>query len=340
MKLCGYHDALPRAIGCRWLQHVGFWVVLFCLSALPIVGRMPFHTRVVYASAYILSLVVVVYAHFWLWARFLARKRYWRYAGGLVATVAVVALAQSRFVTGYLGMGGSPAAYALNFGFFILFTSAIRLGKSGIRQQIEFQEIKAKHLQTELELLRAQINPHFLFNTLNNLYAMAQRQQDSSTADAVARLSHLMRYIIYDSAVGRIALCREIEQLRGYIELQKLRFSEQDDIDVSFTVSGDVGDLVVAPMLLLPFVENAFKHGISLHQPSRILIDVNVAGRTLVFRAVNTVRTAATTNANGDPALGLKNVRRRLELLYPGGHELHLGQVDGQFTARLQLTLQ
>jgi sensor histidine kinase YesM len=334
-----YQDALVRAIRCRWLQHVGFWVVLLCLEVLPIAGRMPFQTRVVYASAYILSLVIVVYAHFWLWARFLARRRYWPYGGGLAATIAIVALAHSRFSTGYLGMWGSPVASALNFGFFVLFTSAIKLGKSGIRQKIEFQEIKAKHLQTELELLRAQINPHFLFNTLNNLYAMAQKEKDSSTADAIARLSHLMRYVIYDSAVGHIGLGREIEQIRGYIELQKLRFSEQDDIHVSFTVSGDVGDLVVAPMLLLPLVENAFKHGISLKQPSRVTIDVKVTERTMLFRAVNTVRMAATESVDGDSALGLKNVRRRLELLYPGAHELCVGEADGQFTASLRLTL-
>jgi len=339
MKSYAYQDAFLRAIRCRWLQHVGFWVVLFCLLAFPTAGQMTFRARALYASAYILSFVVVVYAHFWLWARFLATRRYWLYAGGLAATIAIVALAHSRFVTGYLGMWGSALASALNFGFFILFTSAIKLGKAGIRQKIEFQEIKARQLQTELELLRAQINPHFLFNTLNNLYAMAQKERDSSTADAIARLSHLMRYVIYDSAVGHIGLCRELEQIRGYIELQKLRFAEQDDIHVSFNVSGDVGDLVIAPMLLLPLVENAFKHGISLKQPSRVAIDVQVADRTMLFSVLNTVNPAATENVDRDSALGLKNVRRRLELLYPGAHELCLGEADGQFTATLRLAL-
>ena len=339
MNLGGYHKALQHAIGRRWLQHVGFWVALLCLSMLPVGMPMPFRTRALYALAYIASLVAVVYAHFWFWGRFLARKRYWVYSGGVVATITLVAFGHSRFVTGYLGAWGSPAASALNFFVFILFTSAIKLGKAGIRQRIEFQDIKARHLQTELDLLRAQINPHFLFNTLNNLYAMAQRQRDSSTADAIARLSHLMRYVIHDSAVGPIELDREIEQIRGYIELQKLRFSDQDDIQVSFTVSGDVGSLVVAPMLLLPFVENAFKHGISLTQPSRIRIDLAVTRRMLLFSVANTVKRTATESGNEEPALGLKNVRRRLELLYPGAHELGVAEADGQFTARLRLTV-
>lgn len=122
--------------------------------------------------------------------------------------------------------------------FLLGFTTAIRYARAGIRQRLQLQEITAKQLQTELALLKAQINPHFLFNTLNNLYAMALRQEDPATAQGIAKLSHLMRYVIHECNVDRIELAKEVEQIRGFIELQKLRFSEGDDIRIDFEIGG------------------------------------------------------------------------------------------------------
>jgi len=332
-------DFFFQVIQKRLLQHLVFWGVLFCLAVLPESGGTPLKTRLSYALIFLSSIAAVVYLHFFLWRRFLARKRYWLYAGCLAAVVAAAAYAESYAMTWLSGSWVSPVGSAASFLFFVVFTSAIRLAKDGLRQRMEVQEIREKQLQTELNLLRAQINPHFLFNTLNNLYAMAQRQDDPSTAAAIARLSHLMRYVVYESDVPRIELSREVEQIRSYIELQKLRFSEEDDIRLSFNVSGDTDGVAVAPMLLLPFVENAFKHGISLQQPSCILIELQVDGKTVLFSVENSIRNSVAEKTEPDSALGLKNVRRRLELIYPDNHHLTFAEAGDRFAVTLRLRL-
>ena len=339
MKRWMHSEVLFQVVRKRWFQHIIFWCALFGLMVIPESSRMSLQTRITHAWIYLSTVAVAVYAHFFLWDRFLVRRRYALYAGGLVVTLVSVGYAEHRITAALFGEWGNLLASVMSLAFFLVFTSAIRLAKAGIRQQMEFQEIKAKQLHTELELLRAQINPHFLFNTLNNLYAMAQGEKDSATADAIARLSHLMRYVIYDSNVERIELNREIEQIRSYIELQKLRYSEDDDIRISMDVSGDTSRPVIAPMLLIPFVENAFKHGISLKQPSRILVRLEVTEGEIHFSIKNTIPRTRMETMNGEAALGLKNVRRRLELLYPGAHRLSAGESEGFFTVTLQLTI-
>lgn len=340
MKRWFQPEILAPIIRRRWLLHLLFWGTLFCLLVIPDAGRISLQMRAAYYGIRLLSIAAVCYIHFFLWNRCLSRRRYWIYAGSLALVIAAAAYGETRVISAYLGHWGNAAASAASIIFFIAFTSAIRLAKMGISQRIEFEEIKAKQLQTELALLRAQINPHFLFNTLNNLYAMAQREADASTADAIARLSHLMRYVIYDSNVARIELSREVEQVRSYIELQRLRVSEEDDVDISFAVAGETDGLLIAPMLLMPFVENAFKHGISLRQPSHVLINLAVAEGTLHFTAENTVRKRAAEKSEEDSALGLKNVRRRLELLYPDRHDLTIDETEEHFKIALSLTLQ
>jgi two-component system, LytTR family, sensor kinase len=180
------------------------------------------------------------------------------YFGGLLLTLGGIGSLLQWITSAFFHGSGSLAGTIFSLVFFMGFTTAIRYAKAGIRQRMQLQEITAKQLQTELALLKAQINPHFLFNTLNNLYAMALRQEDPSTAQGIAKLSHLMRYVIYDSDVDRIELGREVEQIRSFIELQKLRFAEEDRIRIDFDTGGELEKCVIAPMLLLPFVENAF----------------------------------------------------------------------------------
>jgi len=141
---------------------------------------------------------------------------------------------------------------------------------------------------------------------------MALQEKDPATAQGIAKLAHLMRYVIYESDVDRIELGREVEQIRSFIELQKLCFSEEDSIRIDFEISGDLGKSAIAPMLLLPFVENAFKHGIRLSRPSHVSMDLTVNDGTIRFTVENSLHGKAERSSDSDSALGLRNVKRRL----------------------------
>jgi len=180
--------------------------------------------------------------------------------------------------------------------------------------------LREENLRMEVEFLKSQINPHFLFNTLNNLYATARKNSDVDTAEGISQLSGMMRYMVYDTNVEYIMLAKEVEYLKNYIQLQKMRFSETDPIDIQFEVNGDLAPVAVAPMLLIPFVENAFKHGISLKKKSFIHIELNVLPGHFTFKVENSI--FKKTNKQEEGGIGLKNVKRRLDLLYSEKHSL------------------
>ncbi len=197
--------------------------------------------------------------------------------------------------------------------------------------------LREENLRMEVEFLKSQINPHFLFNTLNNLYASARRNSDMQTAEGISQLSGMMRYMIYDTNVQHIMLAKEVDYLKNYIQLQKMRFSDADPIDIRFDVNGDVGQMAVAPMLLIPFVENAFKHGISLKEKSYIHIELNVLPGHFTFKVENSI--FKKTNKQQEGGMGLKNVKRRLDLLYASHYDLKTEAGKDKFLAVLNINI-
>lgn len=337
MKPSAYPEALFKILGNRTVLHILFWLFLFSPMVLLESGSTNLSARALHAFLYLVFVGAATYMHFFLLSRYLNRKRYLHYLGGLVLTLGVVGVLQNRVFSTVFKTSGNLPGVIFSLVIFLGFTTAIRYARAGIRQRLQLQEITAKQLQMELALLKAQINPHFFFNTLNNLYAMALREEDQSTANGIAKLSHLMRYVIYDSNIDRIELGREVEQIRCFIELQKLRFSEEDNIQIDFEITGDIERHAIEPMLLLPFVENAFKHGISVSRPSRVSIRLMVNGGAIQFSVENTVHGSTERPAGNDSALGLRNVRRRLELLYPDAHHLSIHEAEGFYRVVLDL---
>jgi LytS/YehU family sensor histidine kinase len=163
------------------------------------------------------------------------------------------------------------------------------------------------------------------------------RKQDPQTADGIAGLSHLMRYMIYESNVELINLEKEIQQINRLIELQKFRFTEDDDIQIDFATEGESANIQIPPMLLIPFVENAFKHGISLTTPSFVRIHLSVEDNILEFLVSNSRHTRPQKEEEAGLGIGLQNVSRRLELLYPGKHDLAISDGEKVFEVRLVL---
>ena len=211
---------------------------------------------------------------------------------------------------------------------------AIHLLRQRQRQKEREQQLIREKLESELHFLRAQINPHFFFNTLNNIYGLA-RKQSKDTAEVVMRLSKLMRFMLYECSGASIPLSREVKIMEDYIELEKLRYD--DRLRVESHCQMDNPEQAIAPLLLLPFVENAFKHGASeLRKDGWIRMQLILQNQQLQFRISNNHHGEPAENAKG---LGLKNVRRQLELLYPQRHQLQVEKTDTAFTVDLTIQL-
>ncbi|MDP4262242.1 MAG: histidine kinase [Bacteroidota bacterium] len=197
-----------------------------------------------------------------------------------------------------------------------------------IRQQLENQNLK-----TELAFLKSQINPHFLFNTLNSIYVLAY-QRSGLAADAVMKLSAIMQYMLYESNHEQVPLAKEINYIYQFMALQRLRTSEQLFFDLS--VTGDTESCVVAPLLLVPFIENVFKHGILNNKEDPAIARLEISKEQLIFSCRNRINHSQKDTTGG---IGLVNVRRRLELLYPGRHQLSEMNDGNHYSVHLTLQL-
>lgn len=199
-------------------------------------------------------------------------------------------------------------------------------------------ELAAVQLDTEVKFLKSQVNPHFLFNTLNNLFSMAQKKGNEDLADGISKLSGMMRYMIYESNEEKVPLSREIEYLEDCIVLNKLRYADHEAL-VSFDYPSDTGGINVAPMLFIPFVENAFKHGVMIGKSSQIDVSIAAANKQLTFSSTNTIYGVKKMEQEKG-GIGLENVKRRLDLLYPGKYKLFTKTDDNKYIVNLQITIE
>jgi len=185
--------------------------------------------------------------------------------------------------------------------------------------QKQKSELQAKTTSSELALLRSQINPHFLFNTLNNLYSLVYKKSDEAPS-VVMKLSEIMRYMLYDASSEKVLLDKEIGYLKSFIHLNELRLKE--DNFTEFIIQGDVSDKMIPPMLLIPFVENAFKHGLKKFRIPGIMIHMELSVNRLDFDIRNYFSESGKISDRSTGGVGLENVKRRLEIIYPAQHNL------------------
>ncbi|MEZ0610974.1 sensor histidine kinase [Fibrella sp. WM1] len=218
---------------------------------------------------------------------------------------------------------------------FFLFLAGLLLSLA-IRINNRWRETERERIRTELLYLKAQINPHFLFNTLNSIYSLAI-EQSPSTADAVVQLSSFLRYVITEGRQDRVALSHELAYIGHYIALQRLRMV--DTVQVSYKAPTAVNGYQIAPLLLISFIENAFKYGVSPQEPSRIDIRIEVVtGGQLHLKVSNQKVRVADPTAVGS-GIGLSNTKARLQLLYPGRHELVIRDEPDTFAVELDISL-
>jgi sensor histidine kinase YesM len=203
-----------------------------------------------------------------------------------------------------------------------------------LRSEQRNKEIANEKLQAELSFLKAQINPHFLFNTLNNIYALASSQSEL-TAPAVMKLSSIMRYVLTEARNDLVPLEKEIQFTTHYIELQKMRLTDRSSID--FTVMGDPLGRQIAPLLLLPFVENAFKYGISTRERSPIRILLEIKKDSMYFSVTNLKHINTSLKMADNTGIGIHNTQRRLDLLYEHRYGLTIDDGPAEFTVHLNI---
>lgn len=228
-----------------------------------------------------------------------------------------------------------PSSY---FGFVLVFL--VGLVVTSIQEWTKSEETKKEmereKLNTELSLLKSQINPHFFFNTLNNIYSLAIIKSDE-TASSILKLSAIMRYVLTETNKPVVPLANEVEFLQNYINLQSVRLT--DKVQLNVDIDGEASDKQVAPLLFIAFVENAFKYGVSTVEHSAIDISLQTEGNTIKFISRNRIIKAAKAS-NINTGIGIANVKRRLELLYPSKHRLVISDNNDLYTVNLEIDLE
>ncbi|HET9746933.1 MAG TPA: histidine kinase [Chitinophagaceae bacterium] len=332
----------------RLLRHLLFWTVhVIIFSFLFRERRVSLELQLIVTTAWVLMIIIYSYPlMYWIIPRILLKEKYWQFAVIMLAW-GVLGYFWNHVCRTYVSI---PLQEALDFkninrnkwapGSFLTiatmtgFGSMIVLFKYWIRKQREFLVAEKERTQAELQLLKAQIHPHFLFNTLNNIYSYSLKNS-AQTSKMILRLSSLLSYILYDCKSNEVMLDREIEAMKNYIDLEKERYANR--LEISINVEGDTKGRYIAPLLLLPFLENAFKHGTSeqLDKPW-LSMDISVKQNTMWCKIVNSKNESVKINENG---IGISNVRTRLSYLYPNNHELKLVDEGNFFVVSLVVEL-
>lgn len=323
--------------------------LLFCLVIIPLVIMLlPVDRWIVTNTAFLFTLVVYVYALYFVYRcaclpKLFMQKKYLRIVILLVVLVAVTeCLTYFPMPTERLTDDSRPMEARLHIRtqtiwfFFLMvtgFSLAIELTFELFRQILSRQEIEAEKNKAELALYKAQINPHFLFNTLNTLYALVLSGSDR-TESAFVKFSGILRYMYSQSGSELIPAERELDYIRQYVDLQKLRLNRHTQVNLAIDMADK--QVLIPPMILITFVENVFKYGTSSDTDCTVYIHICVDEDRLLLETENTVMRR---REDGNQGIGIANCRKRLELLYPGRYELRVGESDNQYKTYLTIRL-
>lgn len=341
---------IQRILGSRLTYHIAFWTLLFAFNTVSLgylhgsiyeyvicfLYRMPFIMIACYFNLYVIL------------PRYYYKNALFTYLASV--TVLVLAVNCIDLLTldyllriGYLArcMGIKQNFTLLNIGYttfymvsFIGFTLGIKLSKDHYIQKQKADMMEKERLSSELSMLKSQMQPHFFFNTLNNLYALTLKKSDLAP-EVVLKLSELMSYLLYDTDQETTSLPQEINYIKNYIDLESLRFEQPPE--VRFEITGNCDHVYLPPILLLPFIENSFKHGVkSLVRPIEIDIQLIIEPKKLTLKVTNPYAEPVMNKKGG---IGLRNVKRRLDLIYEGNYRLSQNRNADLFETELQIPL-
>lgn len=222
--------------------------------------------------------------------------------------------------------------------FIAVSSAAFKITQDWLGHERDSKELKSQNLASELNFLKSQINPHFLFNTLNNLYALSLKKSDQAP-ETVLMLSEMMRYMLYECNVERVLLQKEINYIKNYLELEKIRLGENFDID--FQVEGEANELKIAPLMFIPFIENSFKHGMNnLLTNGFVHIKLKIEDGEVNMKITNTKGAKVSIPSEKQSGgIGLINIKRRLKLIYPNRHKISFEETDDEYAVLLNIQL-
>lgn len=342
----GYLDGLPpvrRII----VRNAFIAVLLWIISLVSFAGGFP-HQEVLVFFGILIPFIILYYGYSWyrLIPSALYKKRPFRnYMGKAFLFLCLSALPVGLLTSIFAphpdaGIGVASFNAFINF----FFTSPLlwyihkRLVKG--EETIARLETKLGQSTASFDFLRSQINPHFLFNALNTVYGTALQEKAERTSEGIEKLADMMRFMLQENMQEKIALTREIDYLENYISLQRLRTDVNPSIIIETHIEKAITNVQIAPMLLIPFVENAFKHGISFREPSHIKVSLELKEDKLYFDVTNSRHQRNENDPEKDQSgIGLNNVQQRLKLLYKNRHELIIRETAREYFVHLTVQL-
>lgn len=346
-----FYELLEKEVQRGLLYHIFFWVIFFLFMVINRPDDMSLGENMIRQSIRVLFYIIIVYINlYYLFPKYLRVNKLFFY---MTLLILLVAIATPIEVVLYYFLLGDPESTLLEeftfarnstvfLGtFFIGFSSSIyMIINDWMEHQRERIDLQRQNLTSELKYLKTQINPHFFFNTLNSIYALTLKKSEKAP-EVVLKLSEMMRYMLYESNERLIPLSQEINYIQNYLELERLRHGDNFKMDVH--IKGDEDQLQIAPLLFIPFLENAFKHGID-HQLNSgyVKIHLDIGKQKLHLNVVNSLpsnKIAPIKNGKKSGGIGLTNVRRRLNILYPKKHKLDINKSDHEFIVDLDLQL-
>lgn len=296
-----------------------------------------------------MSMLLVYFNVYYLIPKFILKKKYKLYILFFFITLSVWYVIRTELIYYLINENVWPEsetpqmAYSFNhiiavflIGLYeVAFVTAIKLMADWIYVRRRVENLQEIQLRTELDFLKTQIQPHFFFNTLNNLYALTLEKSDVAPS-VVLKLSDIMQYVLYDASERKIRLFDEIKYIQNYIDLERLRYG--DNVDAEMEIEGDIGEVEIPSLLFIPFIENCFKHGIRQDETFKLNVKFEVVNnKWLFFEASNPFNPKLEKRTNH--GIGIKNVLRRLELLYQTNYTFETKTVDDNYIVTLKIPI-
>jgi sensor histidine kinase YesM len=331
----------------RFVYHGFFWLsMLIILTVLDQTGHSFWFSLSNELINIFFYAIIVYFNLFYLIPNYLTRKKFITYCGLLI--LATLIITPLKVIVLYFKFADVPQTQEsllenMNYYFLVTFfiagsSTIFKIVTDWARHLRERQELQTQTMQSELRFLKSQINPHFLFNTLNNLYALTLKKSEKAP-DIVIKLSEMMRYMLYECNEKEVLLSKEVNYIRNYLDLERLRQGKK--VEIRFDVEGLVGDQKIAPLMFTPFLENSFKHGLS-HNISAGYVDIRLKteNQTVEFYIENSKPDAPMPKGDRrSGGIGLVNIHRRLNLLYPNNYDLKIEDQPQAYAVRLKLNL-
>lgn len=342
-------NIIKKLTGNRVLQHTLFWLFSFAVLLSLFKGSAkPEKIDYIYTALFHLWLIPFVYINLSvLIPSLLSNKRYLLYALSVAILVPVAAQLNILFFDRWID-AILPGYYFISYysfpdiiSFIVAYLSVTTLMKLSrgwfmlSDATLKLSELQKENAEAELKVLRSQINPHFLFNSLNSVYSLALNKSEK-TPETILKLSEILRYVIYETGKDFISLSKEIKYLMDYIDLQKIRSDSRAKVTID--VTGETEGVMIAPMLLLPLVENSFKHGVKgSADKSFIKIEISSAGKDFYFSITNNKGIVDDVDLKDYRGIGINNVRKRIEMIYAGNQEFNVTDSDDIFMVEIKI---